>query len=284
MTRHRPASSGRCRWWRRPGTACSTMPRVSTSPESTSSRRSTAPPSGPVRRGQRRRRNRDELPWLQGRHRHRVARDPGPSEGRLHRRCAGPVQLRPAAAAHDRGRSGRDRRSPIWSSATRGASLRPAPWLRALPPCAAVRRRTGSAPTRLPGPRAWGPSSSWSPPTRRCSPTSSSGWPSVPRSASDAWAGWGRTARATSFIAFSTANPRAAADTGLATRHRAAQRPDQSPSSRPPCRPRKRRSSTPCSAAETMTGADSVRSYALPHERLRAVMRKYNRVAGPQPR
>jgi D-aminopeptidase len=34
-------------------------------------------------------------------------------------------------------------------------------------------------------------------------------------------------------------------------------------------------------AAETMTGADSIRSYALPHDRLRAVLRKYGRVAAP---
>jgi len=33
-------------------------------------------------------------------------------------------------------------------------------------------------------------------------------------------------------------------------------------------------------AAETMTGADSIRTYALPHDRLRAVLRKYNRLAG----
>ena len=33
-------------------------------------------------------------------------------------------------------------------------------------------------------------------------------------------------------------------------------------------------------AAETMTGADSIRSYALPHDRLVAALRKYNRLAG----
>jgi hypothetical protein len=31
-------------------------------------------------------------------------------------------------------------------------------------------------------------------------------------------------------------------------------------------------------AAETMTGADDIRSYALPHDRLEAVLRKYNRL------
>jgi D-aminopeptidase len=31
-------------------------------------------------------------------------------------------------------------------------------------------------------------------------------------------------------------------------------------------------------AAETMTGADSVRAYALPHDQLIAILRKYNRL------
>ena len=30
-----------------------------------------------------------------------------------------------------------------------------------------------------------------------------------------------------------------------------------------------------------MTGADSIRMYALPHDRLRAVLRKYNRLTAP---
>ena len=34
-------------------------------------------------------------------------------------------------------------------------------------------------------------------------------------------------------------------------------------------------------AARTMTGADGLRVYALPHERLRAALRKYNRLVGP---
>jgi len=32
-------------------------------------------------------------------------------------------------------------------------------------------------------------------------------------------------------------------------------------------------------AAETMSGADGLKVYALPHERLRAALRKYNRLA-----
>ncbi|MCA1633389.1 MAG: P1 family peptidase, partial [Acidobacteria bacterium] len=34
-------------------------------------------------------------------------------------------------------------------------------------------------------------------------------------------------------------------------------------------------------AAETMTGADDVRAYAIPHDRLREIMRKYNRPGSP---
>ncbi len=37
-------------------------------------------------------------------------------------------------------------------------------------------------------------------------------------------------------------------------------------------------------AAETMTGAHGLRVYALPHDRLRAALRKYNRLAGGNPR
>ena len=32
-------------------------------------------------------------------------------------------------------------------------------------------------------------------------------------------------------------------------------------------------------AAETMTGADDVRAYAIPHDRVREILRKYNRLA-----
>jgi L-aminopeptidase/D-esterase-like protein len=34
-------------------------------------------------------------------------------------------------------------------------------------------------------------------------------------------------------------------------------------------------------AAETMIGADDVKAYALPHDRLREIMRRYNRVVSP---
>jgi len=35
-------------------------------------------------------------------------------------------------------------------------------------------------------------------------------------------------------------------------------------------------------AAETMTGAGGLRVYGLPHDRLRAALRKYNRLAEPR--
>ncbi len=54
-------------------------------------------------RGQRRRRDRDDLPRAQGRHRHRVA----PRRRRMDRRRAGPGQLRDARAAAHRWRAGR---------------------------------------------------------------------------------------------------------------------------------------------------------------------------------
>ena len=37
-------------------------------------------------------------------------------------------------------------------------------------------------------------------------------------------------------------------------------------------------------AARTMTGADGVRVHALPHDRLRAAMKKYNRLNDGPPR
>jgi D-aminopeptidase len=37
-------------------------------------------------------------------------------------------------------------------------------------------------------------------------------------------------------------------------------------------------------AAQTMTGGDGLRVYALPHDRLRAALRKYNRLSEPPAR
>ena len=81
------------------------------------------------------------------------------------------------------------------------------------------------------------------------------------------------------FIAFSTANPRAAADTGVAT---LAMLPNDliNPIFEATVQATEEAIVNAMLAAETMTGADSIRTYALPHDRLRAVLRKYNRLAG----
>jgi D-aminopeptidase len=81
------------------------------------------------------------------------------------------------------------------------------------------------------------------------------------------------------FLAFSTANPRAAADTGLAT---VTMLPNDriNPVFEGTVQATEEAIINAMLAAETMTGADSVRSYALPHDRLRAVLRKYNRLEG----
>lgn len=78
-------------------------------------------------------------------------------------------------------------------------------------------------------------------------------------------------------IAFSTANPRAAEDTGLA-------HPEMVPNSRmnplfyATVQATEEAIVNAMVAAETMTGANGVRVYSLPHDRLRTVLRKYNRL------
>jgi L-aminopeptidase/D-esterase-like protein len=91
--------------------------------------------------------------------------------------------------------------------------------------------------------------------------------------------GLGENSSGDIFVAFSTANPRAAADTGLAA---VSMLPNDliNPIFEATVQATEEAIVNAMLAAETMTGADSVRSYALPHERLRAVMRKYNRLAG----
>jgi L-aminopeptidase/D-esterase-like protein len=81
------------------------------------------------------------------------------------------------------------------------------------------------------------------------------------------------------FLAFSTANPRAAADTGIAP---VAMLPNDriNPIFEATVQATEEAIINAMLGAETMTGADSIRSYALPHDRLRAVLRKYNRLAG----
>jgi L-aminopeptidase/D-esterase-like protein len=80
------------------------------------------------------------------------------------------------------------------------------------------------------------------------------------------------------FIAFSTANPAAAADTGLAT---LTMLPNDriDPIFEATVQSTEEAIINAMLAARTMTGVDSVRSYALPHDRLREVLRKYRRLA-----
>jgi D-aminopeptidase len=79
------------------------------------------------------------------------------------------------------------------------------------------------------------------------------------------------------FIAFSTANPAAAADTGVAT---LTMLPNDriNPVFEATVQATEEAIINAMLAAETMTGADSIRSYALPHDRLVAALRKYNRL------
>jgi D-aminopeptidase len=89
--------------------------------------------------------------------------------------------------------------------------------------------------------------------------------------------GLGENSSGDIFLAFSTANPRAAADTGLAP---LTMLPNDriNPIFEATVEATEEAIINAMLAARTMTGADSVRSYALPHDRLRAVLRKYNRL------
>jgi L-aminopeptidase/D-esterase-like protein len=78
------------------------------------------------------------------------------------------------------------------------------------------------------------------------------------------------------FVAFSTANARTAADTGVA---RLAMLPNAriNPLFAATVQATEEAILNAMLAAETMTGADDVRVFALPHDRLLAALRKYNR-------
>ncbi len=80
------------------------------------------------------------------------------------------------------------------------------------------------------------------------------------------------------FIAFSTANPHASRDSGLA---HVALLPDEriTPLFEATVQATEEAVVNAMLAAETMTGADDLKVYALPHDRLRDVLRKYNRLA-----
>ncbi|HEU5261114.1 MAG TPA: P1 family peptidase [Gemmatimonadales bacterium] len=80
------------------------------------------------------------------------------------------------------------------------------------------------------------------------------------------------------FIAFSTANPRASVDTGLAA---TTLLPNEriSPLFEATVQATEEAIINALLAAETMTGADDLRVVALPHDRLREILRKYNRLS-----
>ncbi len=84
------------------------------------------------------------------------------------------------------------------------------------------------------------------------------------------------------FLAFSTANRAAPADTGLAT---VTMLPNDriNPIFEATVQATEEAIVNAMLAAETMTGADGVRSSALPHGRLREVMRKYGRATSESP-
>jgi L-aminopeptidase/D-esterase-like protein len=82
------------------------------------------------------------------------------------------------------------------------------------------------------------------------------------------------------FVAFSTANPGAAAEKGtVALTMLPNERID--PLFIAAVQATEEAVTNAMLAAETMTGADDVRAYAIPHERLREIMRKYNRLGPP---
>ena len=78
-------------------------------------------------------------------------------------------------------------------------------------------------------------------------------------------------------IAFSTANPRAAQDTGL-VRLQMVPNDQINPLFYATTQATEEAIVNAMVAAETMTGVDGNRAYGLPHDRLRAALRKYNRL------
>jgi D-aminopeptidase len=89
--------------------------------------------------------------------------------------------------------------------------------------------------------------------------------------------GLGENSSGDIFIAFSTANPAAGADTGLA---KLTMLPNDglNPVFEATVQATEEAIINAMLAAETMTGADSIRAYALPHDRLRALLRRYGRL------
>jgi D-aminopeptidase len=79
------------------------------------------------------------------------------------------------------------------------------------------------------------------------------------------------------FVAFSTANRRAAADSTPTVALRMVPNERLDPIFAATVQATEEAITNAMLAAETMTGADDVRAYALPHDRLREIMRKYGR-------
>jgi D-aminopeptidase len=79
------------------------------------------------------------------------------------------------------------------------------------------------------------------------------------------------------FVAFSTANPRAASDSVPAVALRMVPNDRLDPIFAATVQATEEAITNAMLAAETTDGADDVRAYALPHDRLRAIMRKYGR-------
>jgi len=93
--------------------------------------------------------------------------------------------------------------------------------------------------------------------------------------------GLGENSSGDIFLAFSTANPGAAADTGVAT---LTMLPNDriNPIFEATVQATEESILNAMVAARTMSGADDVRVYALPHDRLRQVLRSYHRLTGEE--
>ncbi len=82
------------------------------------------------------------------------------------------------------------------------------------------------------------------------------------------------------FVAFSTANPRAASEPGTSTNARVMANRMLTPLFAATVEATEEAIVNALVAAETMTGANGVTVHALPHDRLRAVLRRYGRLEG----
>ena len=82
------------------------------------------------------------------------------------------------------------------------------------------------------------------------------------------------------FVAFSTANRRAASEPGTSTNARVMANVRMTPLFAATVEATEEAIVNALVAAETMTGANGVTVHALPHDRLRAVLRRYNRLGG----